>query len=101
MTNALVDSLVADLATALDPERVRADPLEVALYARDASVIEGRAADGNKTAIQVVPGLRQWGYLPTRQPDALSAPIHEIDAPGYQEPLKLYFEAVNKAQEKK
>ena len=63
-------------------------------------VIEGRAADGNKTATQVVPGLRQWGYLPNRQPDALSAPIHEIDAPGYQEPLKLYFEAVNKAQEK-
>ena len=44
MTNVLVDSLVADLGAALEPERVRADPLEVALYARDASVIEGRAA---------------------------------------------------------
>ena len=46
----------------------------------------------------VVWGL--WGYLPKRQPDALSAPIREIDAPGYQEPLKLYFEVLNKAQEK-
>src|SRR5438270_4287367 len=44
VSSTLVDSLVADLAAALTPERVRADPLEVALYARDASVIEGRAA---------------------------------------------------------
>src|SRR5204862_8188127 len=44
VTSTLVKSLVADLAAALDPGRVRADPLEVALYARDASVIEGRAA---------------------------------------------------------
>ena len=63
-------------------------------------VIESRSADGSKTPTQVVPGLRQWGYLPKRQPESVNAPIHEIDAPGYQEPLKLYFEALNKAQEK-
>jgi glycolate oxidase len=37
-------ALLADLGAELTPERVRADPLEVALYARDASMIEGRAA---------------------------------------------------------
>jgi hypothetical protein len=63
-------------------------------------VIDSRSGDGSKTLTQVVPGLRQWGYLPKRQPDALNAPIREIDAPGYQEPLKLYFEVLNKAQEK-
>jgi hypothetical protein len=63
-------------------------------------VMESRSADGGNMPTQVVPGLRQWGYLPKRQPDGLGAPIHEIDAPGYQEPLKLYFETLSKAQEK-
>lgn len=36
--------LLAELRSALTPERVRADPLELALYARDASLMEGRAA---------------------------------------------------------
>jgi glycolate oxidase subunit GlcD len=37
------DPLVADLVAALDKQRVRAESLELALYARDASVIEGHA----------------------------------------------------------
>src|ERR1700682_5740649 len=37
-------ALLADLGAELSPDRVRAGPLEVALYARDASMIEGRAA---------------------------------------------------------
>lgn len=36
--------MLADLATALDRDRVRAGQLELALYARDASLMEGRAA---------------------------------------------------------
>jgi glycolate oxidase len=40
----LVRTLVDDLSAALEPDRVRAEPLELALYARDASVMEGRAA---------------------------------------------------------
>src|SRR5687767_12555890 len=63
-------------------------------------VVDTSSQEPGKTPTQVIPGLRQWGYLPKRQPDSLNAPIHEIDAPGYQEPLKLYFEAINKAQEK-
>jgi glycolate dehydrogenase FAD-linked subunit len=40
-----VDSdLAGDLALALAPERVRGGPLELALYARDASIIEGSAS---------------------------------------------------------
>src|SRR5437667_8337975 len=38
------DPLVADLVAALDRDRVRGEPLELSLYARDASVLEGRAA---------------------------------------------------------
>src|SRR5438067_13434578 len=36
-------ALVADLERALAPERVKVSPLELVLYARDASIIEGRA----------------------------------------------------------
>src|SRR6266705_157095 len=36
-------ALVADLEQALAPDRVRASPLELDLYARDASIISGRA----------------------------------------------------------
>jgi glycolate oxidase len=39
-----MDALVADLVAALGPERVLTRPLELALFARDASVMEGRAA---------------------------------------------------------
>jgi glycolate oxidase len=35
--------LIADLRAALAPERVKAAPTELALYSRDASVLEGRA----------------------------------------------------------
>jgi glycolate oxidase len=37
-------ALVDDLRAALDPERVRVAPLELALYARDASVLSGRTS---------------------------------------------------------
>jgi len=37
-------ALLRDLRAALDPDRVHAEPLELALYGRDASVIPGRPA---------------------------------------------------------
>ena len=40
----MTDALVDDLRRVVPRDRVRAEPLELALYARDASVIEGRAA---------------------------------------------------------
>ena len=39
-----MDALVADLRSALDPSRVRADPIELGLYERDASMLTGRAS---------------------------------------------------------
>ncbi|MDQ1364193.1 MAG: glycolate oxidase [Acidimicrobiaceae bacterium] len=39
-----VGGLVADLGAALAPERVRAEPTELALYRRDASMLSGEAA---------------------------------------------------------
>ena len=39
----MADALLADLRAALAPARVRAEPLELTLYARDASVMEGTA----------------------------------------------------------
>ncbi|MDB5355291.1 MAG: hypothetical protein JWN24_1744 [Phycisphaerales bacterium] len=44
--------------------------------------------------------VRDWGKLRPREGDDLSAPLHEADPPGYEEPLRLYFEAIGKAQEK-
>jgi glycolate oxidase len=38
------DTLIADLRSALSPDRVRADPIELGLYGRDASMITGKAA---------------------------------------------------------
>jgi len=38
------DALLRDLRSSLDPDRVRAEPLELALYSRDAGVARGRAA---------------------------------------------------------
>jgi glycolate oxidase subunit GlcD len=39
-----VDQLLTDLRATLGPDRARAEPLELALYARDAGVATGRAA---------------------------------------------------------
>jgi glycolate oxidase len=38
------DALLSDLRSSLDTDRVRAEPLELALYSRDAGVARGRAA---------------------------------------------------------
>ncbi len=40
----MLDHLLADLANAMGPDRARAEPLELALYARDAGVQAGAAA---------------------------------------------------------
>jgi glycolate oxidase len=60
------DPLVAQLATALSPERVHSGPLELSLYARDASIIEGHAAvvcfpETTEEVQQVVSAARAHG----------------------------------------
>ena len=42
---------------------------------------------------------RQWGGLHVGQADALSGPFSNPDPPGYEESLRLYFEAIEKAQQ--
>src|SRR3954465_5131982 len=43
-TGGMADALANELAKALAPDRVRSDALELRLYARDASIMEGDAA---------------------------------------------------------
>lgn len=42
---------------------------------------------------------RDWGTLHAREGDDVNAGLREPDPPGYEEPLRLYFEAIGKAQE--
>lgn len=42
---------------------------------------------------------RQWGGLHVGQADALNGPFSNPDPPGYEESLRLYFEAIEKAQQ--
>jgi glycolate oxidase len=44
ITDSSITALLRDLAAALGPDRARAEPLELALYARDAGTDRGRAA---------------------------------------------------------
>jgi hypothetical protein len=67
------------------------------------SIVRPGAAEGGggvstKAMGKVLPGVREWGLLPQRSGDSITAPSREADAPEYQEPLKLYFEALGKAQ---
>jgi hypothetical protein len=59
----------------------------------DPAAPPGRSAQG---IIEMVPGVREWGFLPPRTPDAAAAPATESDPAGYQEALRLYFDALNK-----
>jgi hypothetical protein len=43
--------------------------------------------------------LRPWGPLGTQQPRDLAAPLREADPHGYQDALRVYFDALDKAQE--
>lgn len=47
----------------------------------------------------LAPAAREWGSLPQRLPDAVSGSARESDSPAFQEPLKHYFDALNKAQD--
>jgi hypothetical protein len=53
-----------------------------------------------KTIAEVLPALRQWSpFRPADSPSVRTFP-GESDAPAYQEAVKLYFEAVAKAQDR-
>jgi hypothetical protein len=45
--------------------------------------------------VEMVPGVREWGFLPPRNPEASVGPAGEAEPKGYHEALRLYFEALN------
>lgn len=53
----------------------------------------------NNAGDDALPSLRPWGAISPWQPQNLTAPLHETDPHGYQDALRVYFEALGKAQE--
>jgi hypothetical protein len=49
---------------------------------------------------ELLPGLRQWGFLRTQTADSLAAPVQETEAPGYAGQLRVYFDTLSKAQQR-
>ena len=47
------------------------------------------------------PSAREWGRLRPQDAPELNSALHQSDPPGYEEALKIYFEALSKAQEEK
>ena len=43
------------------------------------------------------PAAREWGRLQAREADGMNASVHELDPPGYEDALKVYFEALGQA----
>jgi hypothetical protein len=52
------------------------------------------------TALAPNAASHDWAHLHAREGDDLTATMHEADPPGFEEPLRLYFEALGKAQQK-
>jgi hypothetical protein len=47
---------------------------------------------------ELLPGLRQWGFLRSQVVDSAAAPVQESESPGYQDQLRVYFDTLSKAQ---
>ena len=75
---------VPSMAAVLGPPRPRTDP------GPNAATPAGNSA-----------AAREWSRLRPQDDADINAPMHESDPPGYEESLKLYFEALQKAQEQK
>ena len=43
---------------------------------------------------------RDWNRLHPRDADDMTSTLSDPDPPGFEEPLRLYFEALGKAQDK-
>jgi hypothetical protein len=49
----------------------------------------------------LAPGIRQWGSLRPREASDTTSGRHDVDVSGYEEPVRLYFEALGKIGEQK
>ncbi|HEY8667721.1 MAG TPA: hypothetical protein VIL86_13730, partial [Tepidisphaeraceae bacterium] len=65
--------------------------------------LDGGAGSGVGVAptsiIGAAPGAREWGRFRERPADDLNSSLRDADPPGYEDSLKLYFDAISKAQE--
>lgn len=77
-------------------ERLAAVPSLAAVLDAPAPAANGPAQQTNKFA-----AAREWGRLRPQEGADVNASMHDVDPPGYEESLKLYFEALGKAQEAK
>jgi hypothetical protein len=97
----------AALSRAWDRSIHHAAALRLSILPSLQSVYAPPPAPGERDTTSLSPlapayaALRDWGKLRPREGDDLAAPLHEATPPGYEEPLRLYFEAIGKAQEKK
>jgi hypothetical protein len=56
-----------------------------------------RGGEQNVTGpVSEMASVREWGRLRTREVEELNAPLREVDAPGYEKALQLYFESLGK-----
>lgn len=75
-------------------ERLSAIPSMAAVLGLPAPPAPGAGAQqGSRFA-----AAREWGRLRPQDAPDLNAALHDADPPGYEESLKLYFEALGKAQ---
>ena len=47
--------------------------------------------------LRTPPGPREWGRLRQRRPDELDAAARDPDPPGFEDVLRVYFRALNRA----
>ncbi len=72
------------------------------LFSLGVELENGVAGVGGVEAILPdVPSVREWGRLLHRAPQDLNISTRDNDPPGYQESLKLYFEALGQTERKK
>jgi hypothetical protein len=75
-------------------ERLAQLPSMLSLFALYPIQSEGAGAAA-MTSMQVGPSAaRDWGKLQAREPEGMNASVHEIDPPGFEDALKVYFEAL-------
>ena len=95
----------AALSRAWDQSIHRAAADRLAALPSLASVMGPPAAppriSGQTPTADRFPAAREWGRLRAAEGPELNAPLHDTDPPGYEEALRLYFEALGKAQEGK
>lgn len=94
----------AALSRAWDQSIHRAATERLSAVPSMAAILDVTSAGGKVPIAQQASkfaAAREWGRLRPQEGPDLNASMHEADPPGYEESLKLYFEALGKVQEGK